>query len=476
MAKKHSTAKNIPFFKYLVIVIFLVMIITIGLFKFIDILPGEYFLIFCILLLGLGGIFSALILSRHGPKKRLIGTILGIIYIIILIFGIIYELNTINFLKKLGFKNYKTENYSIIVLKDSDIDSIEDLNNKKIASLDFTTEGLKSAKEKIEKKISPEFVTLPNINELKTNFLSKSFEGMLIENSLLAIMQEDDESFSKSYKVIYEFNLDVEVEDITTSVDITKDPFSIYITGIDTYGTVSSVARSDVNMVITVNPKTHNILITSIPRDYYVKLAGKNGKDKLTHAGVYGVETSTKTVSDLLNTNINYYIKVNFSSLIKMVDALDGVKVYSKYSFISKDGYYYQKGYNNVNGAKALSFVRERMAFSGGDRTRIENQANMVKAIFDKAISPSIIINYNDILKTLGNSFITNLDSEDITEFIKKQIDEMPSWNIENYSLNGKDSYEYTYTYGSQKLAVMLPDENTVETAQNKIKELVGEK
>jgi len=280
-------------------------------------------------------VFYCLILSRHGPKKRFIGTVLGILYIIILVISIIYELNTIDFLKKIGFKNYKTENYSIIVLNESNLNSLEELDKKRIGSLEFNTDGLKSAKEKIEKKIDSEFVVLSNINELKDDFIKKDYEGMLIENSLLAIMQEDDETFATSYKVIYEFNLDVEVEDITSSVDITKDPFSIYITGIDTYGTVSSVARSDVNMVITVNPKNHKILITSIPRDYYVPLAGKDGKDKLTHAGIYGVETSVKTIENLLDTKINYYIKVNFTSLIKVVDALGGVKVYSKYNFTS---------------------------------------------------------------------------------------------------------------------------------------------
>ena len=267
----------------------------------------------------------------------------------------------------------------------------------------------------------------------------------------------------------------METEDIANEVDITKDAFNIFVSGIDTYGSVSSVSRSDVNMVITVNPNTHKVLITSIPRDYYVTLASKNAKDKLTHAGIYGIEESVATVENLLNIKINYYVKVNFTSLMDIVDALGGVNVYSKYSFTSKDGYYYNQGYNNVDGKKALSFVRERSAFSEGDRTRVENQAAMIEALINKAISPTIITKYTSLLSALDGSFITNINTEDLTDFIKMQIDEMPEWTIENISLNGSDAFDYTYSYGGTKLYVMLPDNETVINATTKINEILNE-
>lgn len=474
MAKvnKKEHTKIMPFFKYLAFILILITIITLGLFKFIDVLPGEYFLILCALLGVITIGLVLLILTKHGPKKRAIGTFLSLIYLVFLILAIVYELNTIGFLKKLGFKNYKTENYSVLVLNTSEYKEINDLDKKNIGSLEFNTDGLKESKEKLEKKISPKFTTYNDISELKKNLLNKKIDGMLIENSILAILTEDDSEFADSYKVIYDFSVDVETKDIAKKVDITKDTFSIYVSGIDTYGAVSSVSRSDVNMVITVNPKTNKILITSIPRDYYVPLAGKNGKDKLTHAGIYGVETSVKTIEDLLDTKINYYIKVNFTSLIKVVDTLGGVKVYSKYNFTSMDGYTYKEGYNNVNGERALSFVRERKAFNGGDRVRVENQAAMIKALVEKATNPSIITKYNSLLKTLDKLFVTNLNMEDITEFIKKQIDDMKPWEIENQSLDGKDDYQYTYSYGGSKLYVMTPDNETVINAHNKIAEM----
>ena len=473
MAKRKE--KVMPFFKFLAIAMAIITIITLCLFYFIDILPGEYFLVLCVLLILFNIIFSCLILVRRGAKRRAVGTVLSILYIILLVLVIIYELNTIGFLKKLGFVNYKTENYSVLVLKDSKYEELLDLDGKTMGSLEFSSDGLKDAKEKIEKNITIDFKTTSDITALKESFLKEEFASMLIEDSMLAMLNESDSNFANSYKVIYDFSLDVETEDIASEVDITKDAFNIYVSGIDTYGSVSSVSRSDVNMIITVNPKTHKILITSIPRDYYVTLAGKNAKDKLTHAGIYGIEESVATLENLLDININYYVKVNFTSVIDIVDALGGVNVYSKYSFTSQDGYYYNQGYNSVDGKKALSFVRERKSFSEGDRTRVENQAAMIEALINKAISPSIITRYTSLLNALSNSFITNLKTEDITNFIKMQIDDMPSWDIENISLNGRDGFDYTYSYGGTKLYVMIPDNETVINATNKIKTILKE-
>lgn len=472
---KKKKGRIMPFFKFLAIAMALITIITLCLFKFIDILPGEYFIVLCILLVLIDVGFSLLILTRKGVKRRAVGSVLSIIYIIFLILAIIYELNTIGFLKKIGFTDYKTENYSVLVLKESDYEEIDDLDKKTIGSLEFNTDGLEKAKAKIEKEITPEFVTTDNITTLKDDFLAEEYAGMLIEDSMLSMVNESDGEFSESYRVIYEFSVDVETKDIAEEVNITEEAFNIFISGIDTYGSISSVARSDVNMLITVNPNTNKILITSIPRDYYVTLAGKNAKDKLTHAGIYGIETSVGTIENLLDIKINYYIKVNFTSLLDIVEALGGVNVYSEYSFTSKDGYYYQKGYNNVDGKKALSFVRERGAFTEGDRVRVKNQAAMIEALINKAISPSIIVKYTSLLNALDGSFVTNIPTKDITDFIKNQIDEMPEWEFENISLDGSNGYDYTYSYGGTKLYVMIPDNETVINATNKINEVLKE-
>lgn len=210
-------------------------------------------------------------------------------------------------------------------------------------------------------------------------------------------------------------------------------------------------------------------MLTSIPRDYYVLLPEFNEYDKLTHAGIYGIETSVSAVENLLDTTINYYIKVNFTSLIDIVDALGGITVESNYDFTTQDGYHFTKGTNELNGKEALSFARERKAFADGDRIRGQNQELILASLINKAMSASIITNYVDLLNALDDKFVTNITDEEITDFIKKQISEMPSWNINAISLDGSNAYDYTYSYKSQKLYVMKPYEESVLNAKGQI-------
>ena len=257
------------------------------------------------------------------------------------------------------------------------------------------------------------------------------------------------------------------VNEITKDVDVTKDVFNVYVSGIDSYGNVTDKTRSDVNIILSINPKTNKILMINIPRDYYVELDGTGQKDKLTHAGIYGVEMSTKTIENLLGIEINYYVKVNYNALINLVDALGGVDVYSKNDFTSGLNYHFNVGYNHVNGDQALEFVRTRKAFLDGDRVRGENQQAMIQAVIKKACSASILIKYDDILKSLEDSFSTNISTDKIMSLINMQLDSMPSWNIESISLNGSDSYGFTYTYPTQELYVMIPNEETIDEAKN---------
>lgn len=288
----------------------------------------------------------------------------------------------------------------------------------------------------------------------------------------------DTKSFSDKTKVIYKFSIVVKTSDISKDLDVTKKPFNIYISGIDTYGSISSVSRSDVNMVVTVNPKTKQILLTSIPRDYYVPLHGKSGyNDKLTHAGLYGVDMSIKTIEDLMDIEINYYVKVNFTSVINIVDAIGGVDVYSDYDFTSLDGYKYSKGYNSVDGKEALSFARERKSFQAGDRQRVKDQQALLEAMFRKCTSTSIITKYNSLLDSVSGSFVTNMPTDRLKALIRMQVAKKYKWTITANSLDGANSSNYTYSYSSQKLYVMEPIEDSVNYAHKLIKSVEeGEK
>ena len=436
---------------------------------FINVLPLEYFIVLVILVL-ITDLFAIMLLLSKGRIRNVIGILLTIILLILMIFGITYELNTLDFLKQFGFNSYKTENYNVIVLDSSEYDELEDLNDLSIAHLDLDThKGLQNAVADIKKEIKFTSLVGEDISDLTEMLESDETSAIILESAQLSIIEEENKEFYDSIRIIWSTDVEIEIAKIGESVDVTKDSFNILISGIDTYGSITKVSRSDVNILVTVNPSTHSILLTSIPRDYYVLLPEFNEYDKLTHAGIYGIETSVSAVENLLDTTINYYIKVNFTSMINIVDALGGITVESNYDFTTQDGYHFTKGTNELNGKEALSFARERKAFADGDRIRGQNQELILASLINKAMSASIITNYVDLLNALDDKFVTNITDEEITDFIKKQISEMPSWNINAISLDGSNAYDYTYSYKSQKLYVMKPYEESVLNAKEQI-------
>ena len=468
MSKKKNKSK-MSFMKYLSIFLLIVSVLILVLVYFINVLPIDYFIVLLVLVLLIDLVVIKLLLCK-GIIRNVIGVLLSIILIIFMVFGITYELNTIDFLKQLGFNTYKEENFNILVLNDSEYNSLKDLNSKIIGHLDNNYHvGLDKTIKKIEKEINLDNKILVDINEIVDSLINGEVDAIILEDAQISMLKEDNNNLFDKFKILEIFNIETEIKNEKENIDVINDSYNILITGVDTYGNITKVSRSDVNMVISINPKDNKILLTSIPRDYYVYLSNFSSYDKLTHAGIYGIETSIMTIEDLLDIDINYYVKVNFTTLIDIVDLLDGIQVTSKYEFTSIDGYHYNKGINYLNGEEALSFARERKAFSEGDRIRIENQQLVLKSIINKLLSSKIITNYNDLLKALNNKFLTNMKDEELTKLIKWQIDGMYNWDILNISLNGTDSYQYTYSYQKQLLYVMLPDKESVNNAKEKI-------
>lgn len=255
-----------------------------------------------------------------------------------------------------------------------------------------------------------------------------------------------------------------------TGTVITK-PYIVYISGIDTYGDVGRVARSDVNILAVVNPQTKKVLLVNTPRDYYVQLRGTTGvRDKLTHAGIYGVERSKGTLEDLYGTPINYTVRINFTSLLKMVDAVGGVDVFSDYAF-SAGGYEFIQGTNTLNAKQALAFARERKSFTEGDRMRGQNQQRVIEALIAKPGEPSTLVNYQQILSSLEGTFQTNASSSEIGDIIKQQLGGIGAWRTESISVDGTGSSNVTFSMGNQLLYVMEPDISTVNAAKAKIQD-----
>ena len=473
--KKKKTKK---FFKILIAILLLVSLAFLGLLYYINLLPLKYYLIVCGGV-GLLDLVSIILILKKGWKKRLVGTLICLILIVAAGVGIVYEANVIGLFWGAKDKGYKTQNYKVIVLNTSKYKKIDDIRDEYIGILKIEdTEGLSDAVAKINSKVKVSYKEMDDLKLLEDNLLNGNISVMMIEDSYYEIAKEENVEFKESTRVIYEFPIDIKIDgNLAKEVDITQEPFTIFISGIDTYGKISSVSRSDVNMLVTVNPNTHKVLMTSIPRDYYVYLHGITSyKDKITHAGIHGIDMSVKTAEDLLDCDINYYVKVNFTSVIDIVNEIGGIEVESPYTFTTYDGKYtFKKGYNKLNGEQALYFVRERKAFTGGDRTRNQNQQLVLTAIINKLLTKSMITKYDSILTSLDGSFVTNLDNKNLTNLIKKQIKNNYKWEIDSYYLEGSDSFNYTYSYKSAMSYVMEPDEDSLKEGIKKINAIINE-
>ncbi len=268
----------------------------------------------------------------------------------------------------------------------------------------------------------------------------------------------------------------ISLETEAKPVDVKQEPFLLYLSGSDSREGLTEKTRSDVNIVIAINPETHKMLMVSIPRDAYVQLHGTTGpKDKLTHAGTYGIDMSRQTIEDLLGVEINYTAKTTFETVEKLVDIVGGIDINSDANFMAytdKDCVF-SKGVQHVDGKCALAFSRERKSYSRGDRHRGENQEQVIELLFEKMLEPENLKNYTGILSAIEGTFATNLSYDEITNFAKQQLAEMAEWEVESYNLDGTGAYAETYSMGSQPLYVMELDEKTIETAKEKITEII---
>ena len=258
--------------------------------------------------------------------------------------------------------------------------------------------------------------------------------------------------------------------------DVTQEYFTVYFSGIDRSGSINIRSRSDVNIVMTVNPVTKRILLVSIPRDAYVRIPGVSGNsyDKLTHAGLYGVKTSMRTLENVYGITLDYYVRVNFTSVERFVSLLGGVDVYSAYAFKTSGGRSFVKGMNHVNGNAALAFVRERKSLPGGDYQRGRNQMELIKAIINKIQTPAILKKFDKIMSTISGNVQTSLSMDQLASLVRMQLDSGASWSVETYAVSASGGYEYCYSYRGEKLWVAYINWSTAREAANKMRAVMA--
>lgn len=462
------------------LVLTLVFLILMFMIYRLNLVPIKYFLLIEGVLLLFVFLFDfKLIRKKTGTLSRIIYNIFALILIAASIYAMTYINATYKFMTGLVADAFETLTYDVVTNTNSNYNHIGDLYEKNIGYMK-NDKNYPLAEIKIRKDIPYTDKKYSSLEKYTTDISEGNIEGIVLEDSYYQMLKEEYQALDNT-RVIKQYKVIVKKENSKKQKikETAKEPFLIYISGIDTYGNISSVSRSDVNILVAVNPKTSKILLVSIPRDYYVQLHGTTGtKDKLTHAGIYGIDTSIATINDLLDTKIDYFVRLNFSTLTKSIDLLDGIDVYSDRTFTpwANKKIVIQKGMNHMDGETALAFARERHAYESGDRHRGENQQAIITAMINKMTDANYITKYKDILTSLDGSFETSMRYEEMTNLFKLQINNNIKWNITSISLDGVGSMQKTYSMGDRNLYVMIPDENTINTAKESINNVLNGK
>ena len=381
---------------------------------------------------------------------------------------------------------------SVIVKQSSDMKNKNDLAGHSVGTLaNINTQGSKKILKELNKSgIQMEKREYGSLTEMLESFYNGEVDSIVINESSRSQITDIDayKDFDNNTRVVYQTSYKVENTDKANAVsNITTTPFNVLISGSDTRGGYDENGRSDVIMVATVNPKTGTILLTSVPRDFYVETAcdaadgcQQGALDKITHTGVHGTNTTKRTVEKLLGIEINYTFKVGFDTVTDIVDAVGGIDVnvepgYECSNFLHAPGLSVHAGVNHLNGEQALGYARERYAYSEGDRQRTKNQQQVLMGIVDKITSPAIVTNYASIMDSMSYTFSTTMSNDEISSLIKYQLNSNPKWKMEQYMVNGTGDTLMCAELGDAAY-VMVPDQSTVTTAKNKINAVLAGK
>lgn len=440
---------------------------------------GFLTLLVSIIIIGVIVLLNALVFWLTLDFERVIRFALGCILAFVLIIG-----ETVGFyfvkvgvdaLNKITTPSVEYAEMGVYVRVKDPATSLEDIRYYQFGALEKLDESatnlaIKDITKELNAKIS--VTNFDDVGALLDSLIKdKTTSAIILNKSFIDILEETEGHQKDSEKIRELYTIVIEQDSADGHIaPQLKETFTMYISGIDCRGSITRKSRSDVNIIATVNIKTGQVLLVSTPRDYYVPLSISNGvPDKLTHAGIYGINVSRETLSMLYDTPIDYYFRVNFDGFEEIIDALGGVDVVSNYTFNS-DNYKFVKGVNTLNGKQALEFSRERYKIPTGDRGRGENQMAVIKAVIAKTASRAMVKNYKQVMDSLAGSFETNMPFAAIAELVQNQLENNPKWNVTTYSVNGTGTSGPLYSVSGYAY-IMKPDQKTVEHA----KELIGQ-
>lgn len=474
---KKNKKKRRPISKFLTVFMFVALALLILQMVCLNLLPFKLIVLISAVLIILALIVT--LMMNFKAKKFFSRLLLGLISLCMCVafaYGnyFIYKTkDTFDVVTSLADKRAITT--SIIALKDSNITSKADLKNKKIGTIvemdkEATNRTLKALKKDEVKYTTSDY---SNLDDLVNALYDGSVNAICLNEKYRDVLHETEEYFTfntitnVAYQNVHYVEKAASENESDPVRNITKDAFTVLVSGNDSYGSLQdSNTRSDANMLLTVNPKTGTILMTSIPRDYYVNLVCPKGdenacpeesKDKLTHTGLLGIKSTEKSIENALGIKINYNVRINFSSVVNLVDALDGIDLDIKEGEECDILYANMQpglsvGKHHVDGETALAFARERHAYLNGDNQRVKNQQKVFKAIFKRIVSPKMITNYGKFMDALAVAFDTNISADEMSDFIKYELGSMPKWKFESYSISGDSGNEFCYlaqTYAS---------------------------
>lgn len=434
-----------------------------------DILLMEYLLGIAGVLLVLLGITLISQLAVRG-KGKIVGKVFSFLMTIVLAVGSFYVYKTGGALLSIAGGGSESHKMVAVVRESDKAEELSDAEDY-VFGIQYATDGentdkaLSNINKQLKKSIDTE--VFDNMEEMAQALMDEEIDIIVYDSNYQNTMEKASEGFGSNTRVIYEYTVE-ETQDVSLDVPVQSEPFTVYISGIDIYGNVEDSSRSDVNIIATVNPTTHQILLVTTPRDYYVEIPGISGgmKDKLTHAGNYGVDVSIDTLEELYQVSIPFYGRLNFTSFINIIDILGGVDVESEYAFTTGTDagavVEIQEGTNHLDGQEALAFARERHALVDGDNQRGKNQEALITAMIKKMVSPSMIVKAADILDEAADSVETNMSMKQIRALIKQQLSDHSDWQIYSMAADGIGGQEMCYSTGSQYLYVTIPNEDTV--------------
>ena len=374
--------------------------------------------------------------------------------------------------------------FSVYVLTEDSAESIQDTQGYPygISSSDAQLEAMEETLSQLEETLGevPALTTYENLFTLVDGLQAQESRAIILNEAYVQSIAEAD-GYAwvadgirriESYVLQDTRESGEETEEISVPEDV-PDSFTMYISGIDTFGGLAVRSRSDVNILMTVNTRSEEIFMLATPRDYYVEFSQTKGaKDKLAHAGIFGVEASMDALERLYDIDIDYYLRMNFTGFVDIIDALGGVEVYSEHDFTVKNIRDYHKGYNQLTGLEALAFARERLSFPTGDYQRVKNQMEVIKAVITKCTSPAILKNYRSVMNAIGESFETNMPEDQILSLIKMQLFDNKDWSFSTFTVDGTSAFRPTYTAPGMNLYVILPSTDAVRQAREMMEKI----